>query len=73
MQLVAEKPATDTIRAKFNYIVDTGVPPVDGRVKSGAGTPAAGNDMETGQFGMGIVGSAGGSAGSKPARPQDAG
>src|SRR5688572_1814031 len=28
MQLVVEKPATDTIRAKFNYIVDTGVPPV---------------------------------------------
>jgi len=28
MELVAEKPSTDTIRAKFNYIVDTGVPPV---------------------------------------------
>ena len=28
MQVVAEKPSTDTIRAKFNYIVDTGVPPV---------------------------------------------
>ena len=28
MELVAEKPATDTVRAKFNYIVDTGVPPV---------------------------------------------
>jgi len=28
MQLVAEKQSTDTIRAKFNYIVDTGVPPV---------------------------------------------
>ena len=28
MQLVAEKPSTDTIRANFNYIVDTGVPPV---------------------------------------------
>lgn len=28
MQLVAERPATDTIRAKMNYIVDTGVPPV---------------------------------------------
>ncbi|MDH3438430.1 MAG: methyltransferase [Betaproteobacteria bacterium] len=28
MQLTAEKPSTDTIRANFNYIVDTGVPPV---------------------------------------------
>ena len=28
MELVAEKPLTDTIRASFNYIVDTGVPPV---------------------------------------------
>jgi hypothetical protein len=28
MELVAEKLSTDTIRAKFNYIVDTGVPPV---------------------------------------------
>src|SRR5260221_8966808 len=28
MQLTAEKLATDTIRANFNYIVDTGVPPV---------------------------------------------
>jgi hypothetical protein len=28
MQLVAEKPVTETIRAKFNYIIDTGVPPV---------------------------------------------
>jgi hypothetical protein len=28
MQLVAEKLSTETIRAKFNYIVDTGVPPV---------------------------------------------
>jgi len=28
MELVAEKPSTDTLRAKFNYIVDTGVPPV---------------------------------------------
>ncbi len=28
MQIVAEKPSTDTIRANFNYIVDTGVPPV---------------------------------------------
>jgi hypothetical protein len=28
MPLVAEKPSTDTIRASFNYIVDTGVPPV---------------------------------------------
>ena len=28
MQIVAEKPTTDTVRAKFNYIVDTGVPPV---------------------------------------------
>ena len=28
MQLVAERPATDTIRAKMNYIIDTGVPPV---------------------------------------------
>lgn len=26
--LVAEKTSTDTIRARFNYIVDTGVPPV---------------------------------------------
>jgi hypothetical protein len=29
MQLVAEKPVTDTIRAKFNYIIDTGTPPVN--------------------------------------------
>jgi hypothetical protein len=28
MQLVAERPVTDTIHAKMNYIVDTGVPPV---------------------------------------------
>lgn len=28
MQLTAEKLATGTIRARFNYIVDTGVPPV---------------------------------------------
>ncbi|MBM3528459.1 MAG: methyltransferase [Alphaproteobacteria bacterium] len=28
MQFVAERPATETIRAKMNYIVDTGVPPV---------------------------------------------
>jgi hypothetical protein len=28
MQITAEKPATETIRASFNYIVDTGVPPV---------------------------------------------
>ena len=28
MQIVAEKPSTDTIRASFNYIVDTGVPSV---------------------------------------------
>ncbi len=28
MQLVAERPATDTIRAQMNYIVDTGTPPV---------------------------------------------
>src|SRR5688572_15618972 len=28
MELVAEKLSTDTLRAKFNYIVDTGVPPV---------------------------------------------
>lgn len=28
MPLVAEKPFTDTLRARFNYIVDTGVPPV---------------------------------------------
>ena len=28
MQLVAEQSTTDTIRARFNYIVDTGVPPV---------------------------------------------
>ena len=28
MQLVAERPSTDTIRAQMNYIVDTGVPPV---------------------------------------------
>lgn len=28
MQLIVEKPVTETIRAKFNYIVDTGVPPV---------------------------------------------
>lgn len=28
MQLVVEKPAAETIRAKFNYVVDTGVPPV---------------------------------------------
>ena len=26
MQTVIEKPATDTIRARFNYVVDTGVP-----------------------------------------------
>ena len=28
MPLVAEKPTTETLRANFNYIVDTGVPPV---------------------------------------------
>lgn len=28
MQAVVEKPSTDTLRAHFNYIVDTGVPPV---------------------------------------------
>jgi hypothetical protein len=28
MELTLEKPSTDTIRASFNYIVDTGVPPV---------------------------------------------
>jgi len=28
MQLTNEKPVTGTIRARFNYIVDTGVPPV---------------------------------------------
>ena len=28
MDVVAERPSTDTIRAKFNYVVDTGVPPV---------------------------------------------
>lgn len=28
MQLTTEKPSTSTIRARFNYIVDTGVPPV---------------------------------------------
>ena len=28
MQLVAERPVTDLIRAKMNYIVDTGTPPV---------------------------------------------
>jgi hypothetical protein len=28
MQLVAERPLIDTIRAKMNYIVDTGTPPV---------------------------------------------
>src|SRR4029079_1761330 len=28
MQLVAERPAIDTVRAQMNYIVDTGVPPV---------------------------------------------
>src|SRR5688572_18612950 len=28
MQLVVEKPSTDSIRANFNYIGDTGVPPV---------------------------------------------
>ena len=28
MQLLAEKTSTDTLRASFNYIVDTGVPPV---------------------------------------------
>ena len=28
MQLVAERPSTDTIKAEMNYIVDTGVPPV---------------------------------------------
>ena len=28
MQLVAEKPATDTIKAQMNYIIDTGTPPV---------------------------------------------
>jgi hypothetical protein len=29
MQLTAERQASDTIRAKFNYIVDTGTPPVN--------------------------------------------
>jgi hypothetical protein len=29
MQLAAEKPLTDTIRARMNYIVDTGTPPVN--------------------------------------------
>ncbi|MGQ0751676.1 MAG: CmcJ/NvfI family oxidoreductase [Betaproteobacteria bacterium] len=28
MPLVVEKPSADTLRARFNYIVDTGVPPV---------------------------------------------
>ena len=28
MPLITEKPSTDTIRANFNYVVDTGVPPV---------------------------------------------
>ena len=28
MPLVVDKPSTDTLRARFNYIVDTGVPPV---------------------------------------------
>ena len=28
MEIIAEKPSTETIRAKFNYIIDTGVPPV---------------------------------------------
>jgi hypothetical protein len=28
MQLVADQPVTDTIRASFSYVVDTGVPPV---------------------------------------------
>jgi hypothetical protein len=28
MQLVAERPVADTIKAKMNYIIDTGVPPV---------------------------------------------
>jgi hypothetical protein len=28
MELVAERPVTDTIRAQMNYIVDTGTPPV---------------------------------------------
>jgi hypothetical protein len=28
MQIVAERPATDTIRAQMSYIIDTGVPPV---------------------------------------------
>jgi hypothetical protein len=28
LQLTAKKPATGTLRASFNYIVDTGVPPV---------------------------------------------
>jgi hypothetical protein len=28
MQLTAERPRIDTIRAEFNYIVDTGIPPV---------------------------------------------
>jgi hypothetical protein len=28
MQLTAEKQSTDTVRAMFNYVVDTGVPPV---------------------------------------------
>ena len=26
MQAIAEKPATETLRAKFNYVIDTGVP-----------------------------------------------
>jgi hypothetical protein len=29
MQLAAEKPVTDTIKAQMNYIVDTGTPPVN--------------------------------------------
>ena len=29
MQSTLEKPSVDTIRANFNYIVDTGVPPVN--------------------------------------------
>lgn len=28
MQLTAEKPSTDTLRAKFNYVIDTGIAPV---------------------------------------------
>lgn len=28
MQLTLEKPSTDTIRAKFNYVIDTGIAPV---------------------------------------------